>query len=129
MKFISLSTLQAVSLKCIGHIFSAYICYTWFYEGTGYRTQTPPWKTWRVTAMPTDLLEARQKLTRSFFKAEKRVGVSSICAKIIFITRQKKRPLRMLLTSRGGCIPSVGNQRCQRIIQNEEGCICIGAVH
>lgn len=129
MKFIPLITLEAVSLKCIGHIFSAYVCCTWFCDGTGYRTQRPPWKTWHVTAMPTDMLEARQKLTRPFFKAEKKVGVNSVCAKIIFITRLKKRPLRMLLASRGGCIPSVGNQRCQRTIQNEEGCICIGAVH
>lgn len=38
MKFISLSTLEAVSLKCIDHIFLAYIPYAWFCDGTGYRT-------------------------------------------------------------------------------------------
>lgn len=38
MKFISLSTLEAVSLKCVGHISSAYILCTWFYDGTGYKT-------------------------------------------------------------------------------------------
>lgn len=70
MKLISLSSLEAVSLKYIDHIFSAYIPYTWFYDGTGWvqDIKTALENTRHVIAMPIGKLVTRKKLARAFSK-------------------------------------------------------------
>lgn len=93
---------------------------------TGHRDYPGKHGVW-LTCLQT--CRGKTKTTRPFLKLRREWGWVFYVQKLRLHHMAGKDTSEMLLASRRGCIPSVGNQRCQRTIQNEEGCICTEAVH